>query len=433
MKTSVQYLHISAVDVAGNIGPSISVNIPSCEDETDKEIVEDYIKVFPPMTDMLILTESDSVYEAGTGRYYVKADGNTEHIISAGGYLEDKATNKYQVDTLRLVSGDAVSGEWYDTTVPKVNIASGDKSFSNDELITNASAEELQMLHMTRAEALRSDKSRVVNLTQYFTIPAKQDGSEITVYPRAVAVYEGKEYLSDLETDRTHAITLIPDGKAPDICGVMELENAGNIDMTESEKQFVIYAADDGSGIRNLTVTITNLDNYMERTYSSDTGSVTITMSRNDYLFLGDFVVTAEATDNVSNHGVSGSDKAAFILEADIRRSREPYDGDYKAGDGAVLTVTTGGYADKVIIRFPDELVNLKPELNKEYVYEFPYAVRTEEYEFNIPLGTPHGDYIIEVEAWKNGEKLTTELELPIRTAGSITDEFRTRIRDNGV
>ena len=40
---------------------------------------------------------------------------------------------------------------------------------------------------------------------------------------------------------------------------------------------------------------------------------------------------------------------------------------------------------------------------------------------------------VIDVEAWKNGEKLTTELELPVITAGSITDEFRTRIRDNGV
>ncbi len=171
----------------------------------------------------------------------------------------------------------------------------------------------------------------------------------------------------------------------------------------------------------------------MVRTYESDTGSVTITMSRDDYLFLGDFVVSAEAIDNVDNHAVEGSDKIAFTLEADIRRSREPYDADYKAGDGAVLTVTTGGYAEFVIIRFPEELVALNPELNKEYIYEFPYAVRTEVYEFNIPLGALDGNYTIEVEAWKNGAKLTKELELPIRTAGSVTDEFRTRIRDNGV
>ena len=66
-------------------------------------------------------------------------------------------------------------------------------------------------------------------------------------------------------------------------------------------------------------------------------------------------------------------------------------------------------------------------------MYEFPEAIKTEIYEFNIPLSTPSGDYIIEVEAWKNGRKLTEELQLPVQTNGSITEELRTRIRDNGV
>ena len=54
-------------------------------------------------------------------------------------------------------------------------------------------------------------------------------------------------------------------------------------------------------------------------------------------------------------------------------------------------------------------------------------------YEFNIPLATPGGVYVVEVEAWKDDRKLTEELVLPIRTNGSIIDELRTRIRDNGV
>ena len=152
-----------------------------------------------------------------------------------------------------------------------------------------------------------------------------------------------------------------------------------------------------------------------------------------DYLFLGDFVVSASAVDHVSNQTLSGSDKLAFMLEAKLERSREPYDGDFKAGDGARLTVTTGGYADKVIIRFPEELLALNPDLNQVYVYDFPEAIKTEVYEFNLPLGTLPGNYVIEIEAWKNGEKLTEELQLPVRTDGSITEELRTRIRDNGV
>ena len=141
----------------------------------------------------------------------------------------------------------------------------------------------------------------------------------------------------------------------------------------------------------------------------------------------------AEAIDNVGNRKVTDEESLAFTLMADLKRSREPHDGDFKAGDGGVITVTTGGYADKVVIRFPEELAALKPELDHEYIYEWPTAVKTEVYEFNLPLDTLAGGYIIEIEAWKNGKKLTTELQLPIRTNGSIIDELRTRIQDNGV
>ena len=248
-----------------------------------------------------------------------------------------------------------------------------------------------------------------------------------------MAEYQDKEYWSDQDEDRSHSITLIPDGKAPVITGVEDLENAGNIDMTEESKDFAITAADAGSGVRKLVITITNLDNQMQRTYSSDTGELVITMKKDDYLFLGDFVVSAEASDNVGNVNLKESESLAFTLDAELKRAREPQTGEFKAGDGVILTITTGGYADKVIIRFPDALLALNPELNKEYIYEFPAAIRTEVYEFNIPIATPSGDYVVEVEAWKNGRKLTEELQLPVQTNGSITDELRTRIRDNGV
>lgn len=137
-----------------------------------------------------------------------------------------------------------------------------------------------------------------------------------------MAEFEDEEYWSDLSEDRSHALILIPDAVAPSIRGVSALENAGNIDMTEASKDFVIRATDTGSGIFNLTVTITNLDNQMKRTYSSDTGELTITMAKDDYLFLGDFVVTAESTDNVGNSNLQGSDKLAFTLDAELKRSR---------------------------------------------------------------------------------------------------------------
>ena len=301
------------------------------------------------------------------------------------------------------------------------------------QLETDASVEDLSLLLPTSAIAARTREAAKVLLEQRFVLDAVTDGVEILVYPRAAAELEDEEYYSEEDEDKQNSITLIPDAKAPLITGIDALENAGNIDMTEDSKDFVIRATDDGSGIQNLVVTIINQDNQMTRTYSSHTGELTITMKKDDYLFLGDFAVTAEAVDNVGNIASHESDNLAFTLKAELERARFPHNGNFKAGDGAVLTITTGGYADKVIVRFPDELLALKPDLDKEYVYDFPEAIKTEVYEFNIPLGTPSGNYTIEVEAWKNGRKLTEELQLPVRTAGSIIEEFRTRIRDNGV
>ena len=270
-------------------------------------------------------------------------------------------------------------------------------------------------------------------LEQRFVLDAVTDSKQIQVYARAMAELNESMFWSKEEEDIRNAVILIPDAKAPAITGIDALENAGNIDMTEESKNFVIRATDDGSGIKSLVVTILNQDNYLTRTYTSDTGELTVTMAKDDYLFLGDFAVRAEAADRVNNVNLYESDSLAFTLKAELERARFPHNGNFKAGDGAVLRITTGGYADKVVVRFSEELISLNPDLNKEYIYAFPEPVKTECYEFNIPLGTQSGNYTIEVEAWKNGRKLTENLEVPVRTSGSIIEEFRTRIRDNGV
>lgn len=433
MQTSECYLHIAAVDVAGNIGPTKSIMIKAKEDSEEIEIEDDYVEDVPLKTEQLILDNTDYIYDIGNKTFYVKADGATEHLLTVGGYVDGEATEGYQVDWLKLVSSDRLIQEWYQIRIPKTDANAGDKTFTNMQLATDASAEELNLWIPTSAEAKRLNHAANVLVEQRLVLEPATDGKQIHIYPGAMAELEDKIYYSDEAEDKLKGITLIPDAKAPVISGIEALENGGNIDMTEATKDFVIKASDDGSGIQNLEVTIINQDNQMTRTYSSDTGELTITMAKEDYLFLGDFAVKAEAIDHVGNVSDYESASIAFSLEAELRRARFPYNGNFKAGDGAVLTITTGGYADKVIVRFPDELLGLNPDLNKEYVYEFPEAIKTEIYEFNIPLGTPSGNYAIEVEAWKNGSKLTEELELPVRTSGSIVEEFRTRIRDNGV
>lgn len=425
-----RYLHVAAVDVAGNIGPTLDIQIPS--DTSDTELDEDYFKAVPLVTEMAGIKESEYVYETAMGTYYIKADGETEHLLNLAGYVDGKATNQYQPDWLQMnVESDGT--EWYRVNILRLRTDAGDMEFGNEALTADASAEEIQYLVPTSASAERQDHASYVKLKQMFTVDSMHDGKAIFVYPRVLAEYKEKTYWSKESADRSHGITLIPDAVSPVIYGIEALEEAGNLNMTKENKSFTITAEDHGSGIRNLTVTITNQDNYLTRTYTSDTGSITVTVSKSDYLFLGDFEVSAEASDNVGNRTNDGSDNLAFTLETDLKRSRKPQDADFKAGDGAILTVTTGGYADKVIIRFQDELLALNPDLNKEYVYAFPEAVKTESYGFNIPLDTQSGTYIVEVEAWKGGRKLTEELELLVRTNGSVIEELRTRIRDNGV
>ena len=433
MQLTVRYLHIAAVDVAGNAGPTMNVMIKSIEDGDDIEIEDEYVENVPIKTEQLTLEDADYVYGIGNETYFVRADGATEHKLSIGGYVDGTATTGYQVDWLKVIASSDEGTEWYQTRIPKVDTDAGDKTFANMQLATDASAEELSLWIPTSAKARRTNHSVNVLVEQRFVLDSETDGVAIVLYPQALAEVKDAYVYSGDAKDKENAITLIPDAKAPVITGVEALENAGNIDMTEANKDFVITATDDGSGVKSFEITIINQDNQMTRTYTSDTGELTITMTKDDYLFLGDFAVTAEAVDNVGNVGSHESGNLAFTLKAELQRARFPYNGDFKAGDGAVLTITTGGYADKVIIRFPDELLALNPNLDEEYIYEFPEAIKTEVYEFNIPLGTPSGSYTIEVEAWKNGRKLTEELELPVKTIGSIIEEFRTRIRDNGV
>ena len=433
MVSNVRYLHMAAVDVAGNIGPTLHIPIKALEDLPDIPPDPEYPKEVPLKTEKVLIEDTEYVYPAGEDFFYIKADGATEHTLTISGYVAGNATNSYQVDWLQMVSSAGDRSEWYQNRIPKVDISVENKLYSNMQLQTGASMEELSILLPTSAEAQRTNHAARVSVVQRFVVPADMDQMQVQVYPRALASLEDKIHFSDENDDINNQIALIPDAMAPTVTGVTELENAGNIDMTDESKDFVIQASDTGSGVSNLEVTIINQDNQMSRTYSSDTGNLIITMEKEDYLFLGDFAVTARAVDNVGNERIHESDKLAFTLKAELQRARFPYHGKFKAGDGAVLTVTTGGYADKVVIRFPDELLALNPNLNKEYVYEYPEAIKTEVYLFNIPLDTLSGSYFVEVEAWKNDRKLTEELELPINTEGSIIEEFRTRIRDNGV
>ena len=103
MQTTQRYLHIAAADVAGNIGPTKNILIPK-KDDPDIEIDEEYTEDVPLKTREMSLEDTDYVYGIGNRTFYVKADGDTEHVLWVSGYVDGKATNDYQVDFLQMVS-----------------------------------------------------------------------------------------------------------------------------------------------------------------------------------------------------------------------------------------------------------------------------------------------------------------------------------------
>jgi hypothetical protein len=233
MKSYVRYLHIAAVDVAGNIGPTLHVPIKTVEDIPEIPVEPDYPKAVPLKTEKILLEDTEYVYPAGVDSFYIKADGATEHVMTIAGYVDGTATNTYQVEWLQMISSAGSKKEWYQNRIPKTAIDAGNKSFTNMQLQTDASEEELKILLPTSAKAERTQEAARVSMVQRFVVPKDMDRTQIEVYPKAMAALEDVIYSSDENQDKDNRIILIPDGKAPTVTGVAELENAGNIDMTE--------------------------------------------------------------------------------------------------------------------------------------------------------------------------------------------------------
>jgi hypothetical protein len=137
------------------------------------------------------------------------------------------------------------------------------------------------------------------------------------------------------------------------------------------------------------------------------------------------------AVDRVGNANVIGENGLTFTLETDLHKERNPEEEIFKIGDGAVLEITTTGYVEKLEVIFPEELLQLCPDLPLVYEYDYPYLKHTETIKFSIPLGIPEREYEITIKAYKNGEMLVSKQTLVI-VEGNILDELRTRIRNNG-
>lgn len=421
----VRYLHIAAVDKAGNIGNTTHIMLSG----------QDVI-YWPLRTEKLELATGSNVkWIPESNIYFVKADGSTPVTIEFEGLLCGNARADYQITHTSLhITDEATAGKSVFTVItPKQELVSAgtftypmqslQKSFVGEECLQDDS------YTMTK----RFNRCKSILLTQKFTIAANLDGHKIYLQPQVGAGGEKGMIYSDEETDKKNAIWLLADGQGPKIQGMEKLEDIEFLDYSEKETRRVQLRAEDfGSGLAGFYVEINNLENGLRKRYEDAevTGQISFEVSGEEQVFYGEFTVTVYAVDEVGNETVLGTKLLGVGLSTYIERILEPHDGVFKRGESGILHIQTTGYVERVEVSFPKEFEDSGVLYDQTYQYEMPSYIQTEELEFMIPLTMPDGARIIQVKAYKSGTELeSTPQLLTIQIHGSVLDELRTRLR----
>ena len=425
----VMYLHIASADKAGNLSATKDIEV-----KMDLSFPTDpgYVENRSLHTKQLILEENEYVYKNSEDSYYVKADGITEHRLLAEAYIDGAATKDFQIDQIILCvkENEQLHSEWIQVTIPKGDIAQNSMSYFNSSLSIDMSDGYQNYMQFKTASAQRMGYGMNILLEKRFSV--RQDGTCLVVYPKACAKFQSQLFQSDEELDKGNAILIIPDGMPPSITGLEKLKELDVLDMTDQNVWVQLQAEDYESGLGEFSVCVRNYDNFMVQEFFCDEdGKIKIKVEKDDPLFAGNIVISAMAVDRVGNALVIGEHGLTFSLESDLYKERKPEESIFKTGDGAVLDITTSGYVEKLEVIFPEELLQLCPDLLLVYEYEYPYLKHTETIKFLIPFGIPEQEYEIIVKAYKNGEMLVSKQTLVI-VRGNVLDELRTRIRNNG-
>ena len=427
-KEWTQYLHLAAVDVAGNISATTHIRI-------DAESVR--WKVY---TRQLQIGSGENVFAAAEPEtYFVRCDGSTPIHLTNSACMDGQPTSEYQLNyTLYRteIRGRADSSGENRIYTPSAADISADAELRADRLryaVSGATVLKRYPYSLTR----RSDRGRNLEAEQKFTLERGMHGKYISVIPGAGAVYRkagGEEiYYSDVSTDATNGITLIGDCVGPEITGLEELADREFINRIEETVTVSVTASDDLSGVADFYLKISNQDNFSEQIFYPEDDVITLDITKAEPLFSGDFTVTGYAIDNVGNVTEISYDVTEFALEARIERILEPHDPAFKRGESGILYVTTYGYADRVEVTFPKAMREMDERLKGTIVFEYgefdKVYMQEEQVQFMIPLYLPDdGEYTVKVRAYKAGKELLESPQL-FTVSGTVLDEIRTRLR----
>lgn len=422
----VMYLHIAAVDVAGNVGPTTDIEIN--QEDIAWSLATDRIVV----TDMINGKDYGTVYQKDDNTFYARADGQGPFMLSYQSYLGGDAREDYQIDyQIFDVVADA-KHQRYSTKIPYSIPISSEASLQVSEFIREMSGDSVLKDAMNTG-AYRKREAKDNYFFQAFTVPKSYHGQTLVVTPVVGSTFGEETIYSKWSDDITNAVYLIADGEAPVISGLELLENKELINRNEGSIVLNLMASDDLSGVKDFYLEIVNTDNFSSKTYyPGEDGSIRVEITKDEVIFSGDICVTAYAMDYVGNETKLTYGATEFALTAEIKRILIPHEPIFKCGESGILTITVWGYADRVEVEFPEEFTAQNPQLNQVFVYtDSPRYKQEEQLQFMVPLKVPvNKQYNITVRAYKGDKKLEEYPSLStVSVGGSVLDELRTRLK----
>ena len=414
-----QYMHICAVDKAGNYSPVANLMI-ECVDGTDPR----FFIAYPIHTNQMTTLLSDYVYANGTN-----AAGYKVYYVNSGSgrplYLNYEAEFTVGVPRAGYQINDAIfSTEKYGASLDGsgrliVNVANGDITLTEQRItdITYRTFGDSQLLPYAGAFATRY-YGNLLKLTQQIYANSLVEGVPTLIYPRATAYMEtawaiawGKSpaaravMSTTLANDKQNGLVVIRDETAPKVTATLyvnggqygsptdiESFDMGNlfdndrIDRRRDTVEVKLEVADPdigpdspkiaGSGLKEWSYTICNKDNGLIRTVSmsNTTTSVMIDVSipyntttgtYDNILFNGEFTINAYTADNVMNEGEYKTHSTTELdMRAEDHRFLDEITGPlinsngeryYQEGEAGFIKVFSWGYADYIEVRFLDE------------------------------------------------------------------------------
>lgn len=415
-----QYLHVAAVDVSGNLSETVHIRLGHKDTDVAWKLFTKQLSV---------RGHDDNVY-AGADTWYVRADGKTPFVMEFDASMEHEALESYQINSMILTATKESDGscQRHEVYTPSIALVDNEVVSKAGELEKSTSGLPL-FADAAYTVTTRSNRCRDMNLVQNFTLAPEHDGESFAVTPSAGADYKGDVVYSVWEEDVLHGIRLTGDAKAPMVQGTELLESlAGqDIDRDSGAVLLDLTCTDEGSGVREFYMEVSNLDNYITESFQADgDGHLRVDLTAEDKpVFNGDFTMTIHAVDNVGNDSELTYSTCEFSLDAYVTRMLEPHDPVFRRGESGILHITATGYVDWIQVEVIDPLF---PE-GKAYRYSSPAYIQKEEERFFIPLDAPEKTYRITVRAFKDGKCLTAYPELGVLdVSGTVLDDFRRKI-----